>query len=109
MSRSFILSLILIGYFVIMVVMLVLGNAPNLQFVVASIILLLFLIFIALKVRRSDKKIENKKENIDYLPPLLKQSRFLQILFGSVALSIILSIMALPIFLLFFTWRDCFH
>ncbi len=103
MSRAYFLSLILIGCFVIMVTRLTFANSPNLRIVFTSIILLSFFIFIALKLRSTDKKANDRKPSKIYLPPLLKQSRSLQILFGSVALSLILSIITLPIGLMFFS------
>ncbi len=103
MSRAYFLSLILIGCFAMMVIRLSLANSPNLRIIVTIIVLLSFFTFLAFKLRKNDKETKSKKTSNNYLPPLLKQSRVLQILFGSVALSLILSILVLPAFLLFFS------
>lgn len=102
MNRAYILSLVLLGLFSIMVIRLSLADFPSLQ-IIASV--LIFFGGITLLVYKLRKKINTKPEESGsgFLPPLLRQSRTLQILFATVAIALIVSVLVLPVFLIFFS------
>jgi hypothetical protein len=100
MNRAYILSLILLCLFGTMVVMLSFENIPNFRIIASVLIFLGGLIFLVYQLRKNrNTKPEDSGSN--FLPPILKHSRVLQVLFATVALAFIVSVLLVSILLIF--------
>lgn len=100
-NSTYYLSLLFLACFVVMLIYIFTQFSPHIAFWGLSFVFLAGAIYLVICLKK-DKNTNHNANNNRYLPFLLRRSKFLRIVFASLALTVIISALSLPLFLFFF-------